>query len=286
MKVYEVITNRILAALDEGTIPWRKPWKCGGAPRNLVTGNTYRGLNILLTTMQGYASPYWLTFRQIEERGGQIRKGEKGTPIIFWNWQTRQVQAQDGEIEGKDIPFMRYYTVFNLGQIDGLTLPKEIAEETFASIVSCEEVISKMPNPPVIVHGFTQASYSPSKDQVRMPPRASFQSPESYYATLYHEVVHAVGHGSRLGRKGIEEKHAFGSPEYSREELIAELGASFLCGHTGIVNNTIENQAAYIDHWRKQLEADKKLVVYAAAQAQKAVDFILGLRADKKEEAA
>jgi antirestriction protein ArdC len=118
-----------------------------------------------------------------------------------------------------------------------------------------------------------------------MPPRASFKSEESYYATLFHEMVHATGHGSRLARKGFEEKNGFGSPEYSREELIAECGASFLCGYTGIENETIENQAAYIEHWRKQLMADKKLVISAAGQAQKAVDFILDRRAEKEEAA-
>jgi antirestriction protein ArdC len=142
-----------------------------------------------------------------------------------------------------------------------------------------------MPSPPAIVHGFTQASYNCTKDQVRMPPRASFQSEASYYATLFHELVHASAHTSRLGRKGIEEKHAFGSPEYSKEELIAECGASYLCGYTGIVNDTIENQAAYIEHWRNQIAADKKLVISAAAQAQKAVDFILDRRADVEEAA-
>ena len=285
MKVYEVITDRILAALDEGTIPWRKPWKCGGAPRNLVTGKPYRGLNILLTAMQGYASPYWLTFKQATERGGQIRKGEKGTPVIFWNWQRRQVPDQEGEIEEKEVPYMRYYTVFNFSQIEGLALPGNEAAEKFALIASCEEVLTKMPSPPSIVHGFSQACYSWTKDQIRMPPRASFKSKESYYATLFHEIVHSTGHSSRLARKGIEEKHSFGSPEYSKEELIAECGASFLCGYTGIENETIENQAAYIEHWKKQLEADKKLIISAAAQAQKAADFILNRRADVEEAA-
>ncbi len=285
MKVYEVITDRILAALDEGTIPWRKPWKCGGAPKNLVTGKPYRGLNIMLTAMQGYASPYWLTFKQATERGGQIRKGEKGTPVIFWNWQRRQVPDQDGDIEEQEVPYMRYYTVFNVAQIEGLTIPGNVAAENFAPIVSCEEVITKMPSPPTIVHGFSQACYSWTKDQIRMPPRASFRSEAGYYATLYHEAVHSSGHPSRLGRKGVEEKHAFGSQEYSKEELIAEIGASFLCGYTGIENETIENQVAYIEHWRKQLAADKKLVIMAAGQAQKAVDFILNRRTEIEEAA-
>lgn len=284
MKVYEVITDRILAALDQGTIPWRKPWNCGGAPRNFVTRKSYRGLNILLTAMQGYASPHWITFRQAAERGGQVRAGEKGTPIIFWNWQVRQVRNDDGDFEEKSIPYLRYYTVFNVSQIDGLKIPGE-AGENFAPILSCEEVIRKMPNPPAIVHGFSQASYHPAKDQVRMPPRASFQSGEHYFATLFHEVVHSSGSEARLGRKGIVERNTFGSPEYAKEELIAECGASFLCGFTGIENTIIENQAAYIDHWRKQLEADKKMVIFAAAQAQRAVDYILD-RQEEVEEAA
>jgi antirestriction protein ArdC len=186
MKVYEIITDRILAALEGGTIPWRKPWKCGGAPRNLATGKVYRGLNILITGMQGYASPYWLTFKQATERGGQVKKGEKGTPVIFWNWTTRQVEGKGGEIEEKDIPFMRYYTVFNLSQIDGLNLPNIAVKDDFKAIMSCEEVISRMPSPPTIEHGFSQASYNWVKDSVRMPPRTVFKAEQSYYATLFH----------------------------------------------------------------------------------------------------
>ena len=283
MNVYEIITDRILAALDEGTIPWRKPWKCGGAPKNLVTGKPYRGLNILLTAMQGYASPYWLTFKQATERGGQVRKGEKGTPIIFWNWQRRQVEDQDGEIEERQLPYMRYYTVFNLAQIDGLQLPEE--KDTFTPMSGCDEVIVGMPQAPAIEHGWARASYCPATDRVKMPPRPSFTNEAGYYATLFHELTHSTGHSSRLGRRTLEEKTVFGSEEYSKEELIAELGASFLCGHTGISNDTLENSAAYIEHWRKQLAADKKLVIFAAYQAQKAVDFILDRRADREEAA-
>ncbi len=234
--------------------------------------------------MQGYASPYWITYKQATERGAQVRAGEKGTPVIFWNWQRRQVQNADGDIEERETPFLRYYTVFNVSQIDGLTVSGDEVKN-FSPIQSCEEVIRQMPSPPVIVHGFSQACYSWAKDQVRMPPRASFQSEASYYASLFHEIVHSTGHTSRLGRKGVEERHSFGSPEYSKEELIAECGASFLCGYTGIVNDTIENQAAYIEHWRKQLSADKKLVISAAAQAQKAVDFILDRQTDVEEAA-
>ena len=129
MKVYEVITDRILKALDESTIPWRKPWSSGGLPKNLISRKPYHGVNVFLLGMQGYASPYWLTFKQAAEMGAVVRKGEKGTPVVFWNWTTKQVKNTNGDLQEKDIPFMRYYTVFNLAQIDWLTLPEFIAEE-------------------------------------------------------------------------------------------------------------------------------------------------------------
>jgi antirestriction protein ArdC len=284
MKAFEVITDRILAALDEGTIPWRKPWKCGGFPRNLVTGKPYRGLNVFLTIMQGYASPYWLTFKQAQEQGGQVRKGEKGTPIIYWNWQKRQVEDHDGDIEEKQVPFIRYYTVFNLAQIDGIVSPEGQSSE-FEPIVSCEDVINNMPKAPVIESGWARASYSPAADIVRMPPRNAFKSEAGYYSTLFHELTHSTGHASRLDRKTITEMAAFGSEDYSKEELIAELGAAFLCGHTGIEQETIENNAAYIAAWRERLSEDKRLIISAAAQAQKAADFILGRQAEREEAA-
>lgn len=279
MKAYEIITDRILAALDEGVIPWRKPWTCGGAPRNLVTGKAYRGLNVFLTIMQGYASPYWLTFKQAQDLGGQVRKGEKGTPVIFWNRTMRQVEGENGNIEEKEIPFMRYYTVFNLAQIDGITAPDQ--GEDFDEILACEDVIANMPQAPAIEHGRAQASYNPAKDIVSMPPRSAFKSEAGYYGTFYHEISHSTGHVSRLNRKTITEKSGFGSEAYSKEELIAELGAAFLCGHTGIEQETIENSAAYIASWRAKLSEDKRLITTAAGQAQRAADFILGRKAEE-----
>ncbi len=275
MKVFEIITERILAALDEGTVPWRKPWKCGGAPRNLVTGKPYRGLNVFLIVMQGYASPYWLTFKQAQERGGQVRKGEKGTPVAYWSFMSHAVESEDNEIEERQIPFMRYYTVFNLAQIDGITAPEDQGRD-LAPILSCEDVITNMPQAPVIESGWAKASYNPVTDVVRMPPRSAFRSEAGYYSTLFHELTHSTGQASRLNRKTITEKAGFGSEAYSREELIAELGAAFLCGHTDIEQETIENSAAYIAAWRAKLSEDKRLIISAAAQAQRAADFILG----------
>jgi antirestriction protein ArdC len=282
MKTFEIITDRILSALDAGTIPWRKPWTCGGAPRNFVTGKPYHGLNVFLTVMQGYASPYWLTFKQAQEQGGQVKKGEKGTPVIFWNWRTRQVEGGEGAIEEKEIPFMRYYTVFNLAQVDGIAAPDGQSEE-FANLLSCEDVITNMPQAPVIEHGYAKACYIPSRDIVRMPPKNSFYTEAGYFSTIYHELSHSTGHLSRLNRKSITEKASFGSEEYSKEELIAELGAAFLCGHSGIEQETIENSAAYIESWRSKLSEDKRLIIPAASHAQRAADFILGRQAEQAE---
>lgn len=275
MQPFEIITNRILSALDAGVVPWRKPWSCGGIPRNLVTGKPYRGLNVFLTVMQDYASPYWLTFNQAQAKGGQVRKGEKGTPIIFWNWRALQVEGEDGAIEEKDIPFMRYYTLFNLAQIDGIESPEDRAE-AFAGIVSCEAVIVDMPQAPMIESGRARASYNPVSDKIGMPPKGAFKSESGYYATLFHELTHSTGHASRLNRKTLTETNGFGSEDYSKEELIAELGAAFLCGHAGIEQETIENSAAYIASWRAKLSEDKRLIISAASQAQRAADFILG----------
>lgn len=284
MKAFEIITDRILSALDNNIIPWRKPWKStGGIPRNFVTGKPYRGLNIFLTLSAGYSSPFWLTYNQAKERGGTVRKGEKGTPIIYWNFISRPTENAKGEIEEQNIPFMRYYTVFNVNQIDGLKI--EETPETFNEIIPCEDVLNNMPQAPTIIKGFDQACYNPISDTVKIPSRAAFKTEAGYYATLFHELSHSTGHASRLARKGITERNTFGSDEYSKEELVAELGAAFLCGFTGIEAETLENQTAYIDNWKKVIAADKKMIISAAAQAQRAADFILN-RAQTAEQTA
>jgi antirestriction protein ArdC len=206
MKVYEVITDRILVALYEGTIPWRKVWKCGGVPRNFVTGKSYRELNILLTAMQGYSSPYWLTCKEATEKGGQVRRGDMGTSIISWNWQKRQVQNTHGEIEEKDIPFLRYYTVFNVAQIDGLILPDD-GGKSYAPILSCEEVIRRMPRSTAIIHGFTQASYSATKEQVRMPPSETRTKGHRGMTNLWIPGIIQRGVDCRVRRKLLVRVH-------------------------------------------------------------------------------
>ena len=303
MTVYEIITQRIIEKLEAGTIPWRKPWKGGadGVPRNLKSGRPYRGINVFLLAMAGYSSPNWLTFRQAKLLGGSVRKGEKGYPVVFWKWpegSRSEVESgksdhsgtqhpepltynpQDGapeEPRGRG-PILRYYTVFNLSQCDGIDDPsaEDLDVIAFTPIAQCEAIVRNMPTPPRITHRQQRAYYQPSTDEINLPMKNSFASPQEYYATLFHELTHATGHASRLDRSGITDPVLFGSHDYSREELVAEMGAAFLCGETGIENATLDSSAAYVAGWLKRLRGDAKLVITAAAQAQKAVDYVLG----------
>lgn len=270
---YERITERITDLLSQGTVPWHKPWQVKtGLPRNLVSNKPYRGINVFLLMAMSYESPHWLTFRQAIQLGGNVKKGEKSCPVVFW----KQMQVEDRESgEEKKIPLLRLYHVFNVVQCEGL---KNIPAEDTSSFVATEaaEIVAKMPQPPTIKHGMTAAYYSPSDDTVGMPERNRFNTEDSYHATIFHELVHSTGHEKRLKRTSIMERNGFGSNPYCKEELIAELGSAFLCGQASIVERTIDNSAAYLEGWLKQLQQDKTLIVYAAAQAQKAADFILG----------
>jgi antirestriction protein ArdC len=275
---YQRITDRIIEQLDNGTVPWHKPWTCGeaGAPQNLVSRRVYRGINTFLLACLPYESPFWLTYRQAKQIGGHVRKGEKSAPVVFWKW----LEKPDPDTgEAKRIPLLRYYSVFNSAQCDLPTdkvpeLPGAV-ENDFEPIAKCEQLVETMPNPPSVHHDAAAAFYQPATDAVHIPKRQRFDSPEAYYATLFHELMHATGHESRLNRPGITDVAAFASQSYSNEELIAEMGAAYLCGHTGIENRTLDNSAAYIAGWLRRMRDDKKLVVHAAANAQKAADFVL-----------
>lgn len=271
-KAYERITERIVELLQQGTVPWHKPWSVQtGFPRNLVTKKPYRGINPFLLMGMGYESPHWLTFRQAIQLGGTVKKGEKACPVVFWK-HLEVTEKESGEVE--KIPLLRLYFVFNVAQCEGLkNIP---AEDTSALVVTqAAEIVAKMPQPPHVKHGMKQAYYSPSDDIVGMPERKRFETEDAYHAVLFHELVHATGHEKRLNRQSITERNGFGSDPYCKEELIAELGSAFLCGQAGITERTIDNSAAYLEGWLKQLQSDKTLIVYAAAQAQKAADFIL-----------
>ncbi|PKN69067.1 MAG: hypothetical protein CVU54_12210 [Deltaproteobacteria bacterium HGW-Deltaproteobacteria-12] len=275
MKVYEIITNKIIEKLEAGIIPWHKPWHSAeGMPKNLITKKEYRGINVFLLAMQRYESPYWLSFKQARDLGGNVKKDEKGTPVVFWNW----LNQIDDEGNEKNIPFMRYYTVYNVAQCENIDEGKipfiPAIHNDFDHIAECEAIVANMPNCPEIQQGKQRASYNPLNDIISMPRFDSFDTAEEFYSTLYHEAIHSTGSEKRLNRFN-NKISSFGNEEYSKEELVAEMGAAFLCGFTGIENITINNSVAYIQGWLKALKDDNKLVIMAAAQAQKAADYIL-----------
>jgi antirestriction protein ArdC len=288
--VYEVINSRIMELLEGGTVPWRKPWNGqSNYPKNLISKKPYKGVNVFLLSCQQYGSPWWLTFNQVQEKGGHVIKGSKSTPVIFWKWldRTDAMEADSEEARSGKIPLLRYYSVFNLDQTEGVKAPDpEETHNNFDPITRAEEIIATMPLRPEIKHGGNRAYYSPSLDYIQLPNQHTFDTIEEYYNTCFHELSHATGHTNRLGRKSILEPSYFGSHEYSKEELVAEMGAAFLCGFSGIVQKTIENSAAYLGGWLKALKNDKTLLIHAAAQAQKAADYILNIKPDVVEEPA
>lgn len=284
MNVYEQVTARIMELLETGTVPWKKPWRSSEGARNLISKKPYRGINQFLLNCSPYASPYWLTFNQARQKAGQVRKGEKSTPVVFWKWVNtvrNPDDSDDPENESRltKVPLLRYYNVFNLDQIDGIDPPEEEQViNQFAPIEQAELLMQNLPNKPVIQYGGDTACYSPILDNIKLPNREVFKSPEEFYSTAFHELSHATGHALRLGRKGITDPTFFGSHDYSNEELVAEFSASMLCGVAGIEQKTIKNSAAYINGWLKALKKDKKLAIIAAGQAQRAADYILNIQ--------
>ncbi len=283
--VYEIVTERIIAQMEKGVVPWRKPWKTE-LPCNMVSGKPYRGLNVFLLASQGFGSRYWLTFAQCQKLGGQVMKGEKSTLVIFWKiGQEKIVKDPVTDQERTSRPFiLRYYSVFNVCQTTlaeklGLGQP---APRTDA-LDAAEKIAAGMPNLPKREQS-DRAWYHPGTDTVGMPARALFSSGEEYYSTLFHELTHSTGHTSRLHRENFDSAHAFGSESYSKEELVAELGASMLAGIAGIETATLNNSAAYLRHWIDRLKSDSKLLVSAASQAQKACDYILAKQDQEKEQ--
>jgi antirestriction protein ArdC len=276
--VYDIVTERIVQQLEKGVVPWRRPWGGPeGAPRNADSRRPYRGVNVFLLSAASYDSPFWLTYRQADKWGGHVRKGEKGFPVVFWT--EREKPDEEGLVRKQFV--LRYYTVFNAEQCEGL--PGKLVETggpklDFRPIDQCERILAGLPTDhTAIEHHGGRACYCPGTDRITMPKPERFESAEAYYATLFHELAHSTGHATRLNRPGIAEMSGFGSPSYSREELIAEMGSAFLCGQAGIdVAPIQENAAAYLASWLRVLRADSRLVVQAAAAAQKAADWLLG----------
>lgn len=288
VNVYQVITDRILQKLQQGVVPWRMPWANGeaGVPKNLVSGKPYRGVNIFLLSAQRFSSPYFLTYKQATERGGNVRKGEHGTPVVFWKVGKKDNVSAEDRKKGKGNYFiLRYYTVFNVGQCEGIEAPTPtVAPKVFSPIQECERVVESYTNGPMVSHGGGRACYIPTMDRIEMPEQVSFHSPEEYYSTRFHEMVHSTGHKDRLAREGITNPIKFASHDYSFEELVAECGAAFLCGYAGIENHTLDNSVAYIQHWSAKLRSEPKWIVDAASKASKAADLIRGVKAPTSEE--
>lgn len=282
--VYDTITERIIKQLESGTAPWHKPWASrgdSGLPRNLRTLKPYRGINVWILMSAGFSSPYFLTYKQAQELGGNVSKGEKGLPVVFWKFgEYEQDNKVTGETEKHDSVLVRYYTVFNASQCENLQVIPVAPPDTHLDIPAidlCEQIVDAWSTRPTIKHDGDKASYHKVLDYINMPSRNAFESGEEYYSTLFHEMTHSTGHPKRLNRATLTDFERFGDGNYSREELVAEMGAAFLCGFNGIENRTIGNSAAYLASWLKVLKEDHRMVIVAASQAQKAVDHILGI---------
>jgi len=281
--VHRIVTERMIAALARGTVPWRKPWRAAaGRPRSMGTGAPYRGVNVFLLGLtaaeEGYSSPFWGTYRQIGDLGGQVRKCEHSTLVVFWKRaDVEHRDPQTGELMLKQLPVLRYYRVFNATQADHLPERFHPAPGGHSEIAEPQAVLDGyLAGGPNLVHvAGDRADYHPATDTIRLPLRAQFRTAEHYYATAFHEAGHSTGHPTRLGRPGIAAFDHFGSGKYAREELVAQMSSSILCAQTGIEDPEIfANSASYIAGWLSALNHDTRLVVIAAAQAQRACDLI------------
>lgn len=274
--VYQIVTDRIVAALEGGIIPWRKPWNAVyGLPRNYATGAAYTGINAFLLHFSG-ALPFFLTFKQALALGGNVRKGAKGHPVVYYN-----VSVRENEQTGREekTPFLKYYTVFSVEDIENIdfVLPA-VERHAHTPIEAAEAIVRNWDGRPAIEHLHQRAYYSPALDLVNMPERDTFTTAEGYYATLFHELTHSTGHASRLDRPDLTAGEGKRSASYAREELTAEMGASFLCAAAGLdTAQTETNAVAYIQSWLERLKNDKKLVLQAASKAQRAAKLILGV---------
>jgi antirestriction protein ArdC len=288
---YQEVTDAVIKALEEGTVIWQCPWNQVGLPKNITTDVNYRGWNLFLlnfhSMIKGYPTPYYITYKQAQKLGGIIKKGEKGVRIIYWaevalknqNEEANQQTSTDEQGKPRTIMVPKTYTVFNIAQTDDIEFPAFNAElrSDAEKIADCEIVVDNMPNKPIIRKNGTNAYYQPSTDTVVVPSLKRCKSNEAYYSTLFHELAHSTGHESRLNRKELLNSDGFGSATYAKEELTAEMTAAFLGAITGIGNATIDNSAAYIESWLKALKNDKTLIIKAAAQAQRAADYILSV---------
>jgi antirestriction protein ArdC len=281
--VYTRVTNRIVEELERGVRPWLRPWNAEHAAGRITrplrhNGQPYNGINILMLWAEaedrGYACPIWMTYQQATELGGQVRKGEHGTKVVYASKFTKSETNEAGDEMEREIPFLKEYTVFDVEQIDGLPghfyQLKEAPKEKMQRVDHADRFFAN--TKANIRHGGNQACYSMTADYVRMPPFECFRDSESYCATLAHELTHWTRHSSRLNRDFGRKR--FGDEGYAVEELVAELGAAFLCADLAITAEPREDHASYIEHWLKVLKDDKRAIFTAASHASRAVDYL------------
>lgn len=269
-KVYEMVTNAVIEKLEAGTVPWKKPFLDKPAV-NWKTQTEYRGINKMLLDGGEYA-----TFKQIQAANGKVKKGSKSSTVVFW----KMIKIEDEETgEEKTVPMMRYYKVFKVGeQTEGIEPKRQDLEYQHDTIETAKEILNQYQDKPQMTDkDESGAYYTPALDRVNVPKKENFPKIEDYYNVLFHELVHSTGHKSRLNRNTVSGVTTFGSEKYSKEELIAEIGASMLSGIAGIENETLDNSASYINSWLQQLRNDKTLIISASQQAQKASDYIQGI---------
>ena len=284
--LYTRVTERVIADLEHGVRPWLKPWNAGHAAGRITlplrhNGTPYRGINILLlwgeAMTNGYTSPLWMTFKQALALGAHVRKGEHGAMVVYADRFTRTETDADGNGAEREIPFLKAYTVFNVAQIEGLPAHYYARPEAKADklelIESAEGFCAA--TGAVIRHGGNMAYYAPGPDVIQLPVPEAFRDAESYAATKAHELTHWTKHPSRLDRDFGGKR--FGDTGYAREELVAELGAAFLCADLGITPEPREDHASYLAHWLELLREDKRAIFSAASHAQRAVDFLHSL---------
>lgn len=283
--VCTIVTNRIISQLEHGTVPWRKPWTDAGMPENLISKRAYQGINVWLLTSLGYPHNLFLTLEQLKELNGSVKRNEEANIVIFTRRKEKKVKAKIDRIVPEQIlkmPLFSYYKVFNIAQCDGIPaemLPRQ--QEDVNRFIDAYEIYTNMPLAPEIYEEHDFAYYHGHGDYVNMPYMEKFDSCDSYYATLFHELVHSTGHASRLNRKAWLKKTSYATSnqdKYSLEELVAEMGACYLESVAGITNIVFQQNAGYIDGWLSKLKSDKWFVVIASALSQRAIDYILNVK--------
>lgn len=277
MNVYQIVTGRIIKELEKGLIPWRKPWidiRLQSGAYNRVSKKPYSLMNQMLLGLEGE----YATYKQWNALGGTLKENARSEIVVFWKMQVIQEEKENGEIEEKQIPFLRYYRVFHISQIDGIEpLPKPEIPQV-EGIKAGDQLIEEYASREKIQIKETisnEAFYNPRKDMIVIPQKGQFQEINEFYSTIFHEMVHSTGHSTRLNRDTMG-KASFGTNLYSREELVAETGSAMLMNIVGIETpGTFNNSAAYIQSWITHLQQDEKLIVTASAKAEKAVRYIL-----------